>query len=234
MFSKLGRPPVRQRGPQRVVRRSFVAADEDIATLLADARAGCPKSLGKVFEAMRGKLLMLADRELPEALRPKIGPSDLVQETAIDMQHNFAHFRGTTAEECLAWLRTILRNNVVDAVRHYEVARKRATTREIRLADRPSGNERESMPSCGRLPDWSAIRREDMAAVSRALATLPPDQRDVIEMRYWQGLTFVMIGARLNRSGDAVRKTWYRAIANLEAALAADHVASLRRSPADR
>lgn len=198
-----------------------MAVDEDIPTLLADARAGCPKSLGKVFEAMRGQLLMLADRELPEAVRAKIGPSDLVQETAIDMQQNFTQFRGKTAEECFAWLRTILRNNVVDAVRHYERSRKRNGTLEIRLGDRSSSNEREPLPACTRLPDGSAIRREDVAAVSRALATLPPHHRALIEMRYWQGLSFIEIGARLDRSADAVRKAWYRAVENLEAALVA-------------
>lgn len=199
-----------------------MAVGEDITTLLADARAGCPKSLGKVFEAMRGQLLMLADRELPEAVRAKIGPSDLVQETAIDMQQNFTQFRGKTAEECFAWLRTILRNNVVDAVRHYERSQKRDAAREIRLADRPSSSSgREPLPACTRLPDGSAIRREDVAAVTRALATLPPEHREVIEMRYWQGLSFVEIGIRLNRSADAVRKTWYRAVENLEAALVA-------------
>lgn len=194
---------------------------EDIPTLLADARGGCPRSLGKVFEAMRGQLLMLADRELPAGVRAKVGPSDLVQETAIDMQQNFAQFRGKTAEECFAWLRTILRNNVVDAVRHYELSQKRDAAREIRLADRSQSEEREPVPVCTRLPDGSAIRREDMAQVTRALATLPPDHRTLIELRYWQGLSFAEIGARLNRSADAVRKMWYRAVQNLEAALVA-------------
>lgn len=164
---------------------------------------------------------MLADRELPEAVRAKVGPSDLVQETAIDMQQHFNQFRGKTAEECFAWLRTILRNNVVDAVRHYELSQKRDAGREVRLVDRSTSSNRESLPVCTRLPDGSAIRREDVAAVTRALAMLPPDHRELIEMRYWQGLSFAGIGARLDRSADAVRKMWYRAVENLEAALVA-------------
>lgn len=214
-----------------------MVGNDDISRLLADARGGCPKSLGRVFEAMRARLLILADRELPEACRAKIAPSDLVQETAVDMARDFAHFRGNTAEECFAWLRTILRNNVVDTVRQYESSRKREAAREVRFDDRGVGGEREPMPVSDRLPDGSAIRHEDMAAVSRALATLSADHRRVIELRYWQGLSFPEIGLRLDRSADAVRKMWYRAVENLEAALvasrdvpaAADHEApSLR------
>lgn len=91
-------------------------AHDDIRALLAAARDGRPDALGRIFEVARGHLLQLAERDLPSELRPKIGPSDLVQETAIEMQRGFDRFTGTTAEECFAWLREILRNNTVDAV----------------------------------------------------------------------------------------------------------------------
>lgn len=196
-----------------------MAIGDDIPKLLADAREGCPKSLGKVFESMRSRLLLLARRELPEAVQAKVGPSDLVQETAIDMQQHFRQFRGNTAEECFAWLRTVLRNNVVDAIRRYELSQKRDSAREVRIADRSGYGVKDPLPVSTRLPDGSAIRREDMAAVSRALAMLSPDHRELLELRYWQGLSFADIGTRLNRSPDAVRKMWYRAVENLEAAL---------------
>jgi RNA polymerase sigma-70 factor (ECF subfamily) len=174
-----------------------------VPDLIAAARRGCPTSLGQVFEALRAQLIAIANEELPDGLRAKVGPSDLVQETAIDMQRNFDQFRGTTAEECFAWLRSILRNNVVDAVRHFQATRKRDL-------------------ACDRLPEGSAIRHEDAAVVSRLLARLPPEQGRVIELRYWRSLSFAEIGAEMNRSTDAVRKLWYRALERLQAELAAD------------
>jgi RNA polymerase sigma-70 factor (ECF subfamily) len=192
-----------------------------VPDLIAAARRGCPTSLGQVFEALRAQLIAIANEELPDGLRAKVGPSDLVQETAIDMQRNFDQFRGTTAEECFAWLRSILRNNVVDAVRHFQATRKRDLAREQSL-DGTSRSAGGKMPVCDRLPEGSAIRHEDAAVVSRLLARLPPEQGRVIELRYWRSLSFAEIGAEMNRSTDAVRKLWYRALERLQAELAAD------------
>jgi RNA polymerase sigma-70 factor (ECF subfamily) len=118
----------------------------------------------------------VAHRELPQALRGKVGPSDLVQEPAVEAQRGFAGFRGTTAEECFAWLRSILRNNVIDTVRHYEITQKRAADLEISLAT-VAGRRQGGMVELphGR-PDGSAIRREDADALTRALGRLSDDR----------------------------------------------------------
>lgn len=191
-----------------------------VGDLLAAARDGCPTSLGQVFEALRAQLLAVADEELPEALRAKVGPSDLVQETAMDMQRNFERFRGSTAEECFAWLRSILRNNVIDAVRHFEATQKRDVGLEFSLTAGPLPDG-SGLPVCRRLPDGSAIRHEDAALVNRVVARLPADQSRVIELRYWRGMSFAAIGADLGRSEDAVRKLWYRAVERMQVELAA-------------
>lgn len=58
--------------------------------------------------------------------------------------------------------------------------------------------------------------------IGRLLARLPADHPVVIELRYWKGLSFADIGTEMDRSADAVRKLWYRAIERLQAELAAD------------
>lgn len=195
-----------------------------IGDLLDAARRGCPTSLGQLFELLRAHLLSIADQELPPTLRAKIGPSDLVQETAMDMQLGFAQFRGSTPEDCFAWLRAMLRNNVIDAVRHFESTQKRSIAREV-IGGLPPATNDVRMPLDMRLPDGSAIRREDEAAVRRALASLQPDLRRVIESRYWLGRTFAEIAADLGCTPQAARKSWYRALADFQAAFAADRTA---------
>jgi len=187
-----------------------------IGWLLIAARDGQLDAFGRLFEAFRRHLLLLAHRELPLSLRGKIGPSDLVQETAVDARRDFREFRGSTPEECFAWLRSILRNNVVDAVRRYETAQKRAVGREISLTT-PTGRRQGNMIELpDGLPDGSAIRREDAATLVSALGRLSPDHQVVLRLRYWEGLSFVEIGARIDRSPEAVRKLWYRAVARLQ------------------
>jgi len=192
-------------------------ARADIRDLIAAARRGVPDAIGRLFEAARGDLLAVANRELPAEVRAKVGPSDVVQETAVDAHRDFARFNGSTRDELLAWLREILRCNLIDAVRHHRAAFEREAARDADL-----GVSRvDGVPVLTRTPDRSAIRREDEAALAAALARLAPQDRKVLELRHWEGLSFVAMAPLLGRSEEAVRKLWYRAVARLRAELAA-------------
>lgn len=195
--------------------------DQSLPALIAAARRGQSDALGGIFEIMRARLMQTARQELPEGLRAKVAPSDIVQETACDAHRDFARFTGTTADECFAWLRAILRNNVLDAVRRFEQAQKRDTGREISMDSGPGRTIGQSLQLPGQPPDGSAIRREDATVIRRLLTRLPRDYAAVIEMRYWQGLSFPEIASRLARSPEAVRKLWYRGLQQLNVALAA-------------
>lgn len=200
-------------------------APDAIHALLVAARRGAPDALGRIFEAARGHLLQVAARELPPQLRAKIGPSDLVQETAIDMQRGFAQFTGTTADECFAWLREILRNNAVDAIRHYRETLKRAVDREVSLSEKPMRTD-GALVDGRRSPDASAIRREEADALAHVLPRLPMEERLILELRYWSGMSFADIAAHMGRSPKTVRKIWYQAIARTQQELATDDVAA--------
>jgi RNA polymerase sigma-70 factor (ECF subfamily) len=194
-------------------------ARADIRELIDAARSGAPDAIGRIFEAARGHLLQLADHELPAELRAKVGPSDLVQETAVDAHRDFVQFAGTTSEECFAWLRQILHHNVIDAIRHYRGSLKRDIDIEVRIAGRPAEDHAGSVPARGS-PDGSAIRREEAATVNDVLDRLPVDYRRVLQMRYWSGMSFVEMAPALDRSPEAVRKLWYRALERLQDELA--------------
>ena len=192
-------------------------AHADIRDLIAAARRGAPDAIGRLFEAARGDLLQVAARELPADVRGKVGPSDVVQETAIDAHRDFARFNGATRDELFAWLREILRYNLIDTVRHHRAAVEREAARE---AD-PAAGRVGSVPAITRTPARSAIRREEEAALAAALARLAPSDRRVLELRHWEGMTFVAMAPLLGRSEEAVRKMWYRAVARLRAKLTA-------------
>jgi RNA polymerase sigma-70 factor (ECF subfamily) len=187
-----------------------------VARLLDAARDGHGDAFGRLFETFRRHLLLAAHEELPPALRGKLGASDLVQETAVDARRDFPAFRGSTAEECFAWLRAILRHNVVDAVRRYGTSQKRAVGLEVSLASPTGRREGAILEASHGLPDGSAIRREDATLLAAAMGRLSADHQAVLRMRYWDGLSFVEIGDRMSRSPDAVRKLWFRAVQRLQ------------------
>jgi len=172
-------------------------------------------AIGSLLEAARSYLLLQAEHELPLALRAKVGPSDIVQETAIDAHRDFLRFRGTTHEELYAWLRTILKHNVMDAVRRFDMTQKRAAKREASLSVVVDRHGISAFPTDGNSPDHSAIRREDAALLAGVLARVPDDYQKILRLRYWDGLTFPQIATRIGRSDEAARKLWCRALARL-------------------
>ncbi len=72
---------------------------KDADRQLADARAGSREALGGLLEGCRRYLLAIAERQLDPELKSKGGASDLVQETFLEAQRDFARFQGTSPEE---------------------------------------------------------------------------------------------------------------------------------------
>jgi RNA polymerase sigma-70 factor (ECF subfamily) len=177
---------------------------------LAAARAGSPGALGEVFEACRNYLLMIANRELDADLQAKGGASDLVQETFLEAQQAFDRFRGATEAELLDWLGVILRHNVANFRRRYD-ADRRAVAREVPLDGAAAGQA-----AAGPSPSSLAAAGEQVTALDRALGRLPAHYLQVIHWRHRDHLSFEEIGRRLDRSADAARMLWGRAVAQLQ------------------
>lgn len=73
-------------------------------------------------------------------------------------------------------------------------------------------------------PSQNASRNEEEAWLRLALELLAPEDRDVITLRTWGGLTFAQVGERLGLEDNAARMRFGRALQHL-----ADKVLSLRR-----
>jgi RNA polymerase sigma-70 factor (ECF subfamily) len=182
---------------------------------LAAARQGSPEALGQVLELCRRYLLQIATSELDTGLQPKLAASDLVQETFLEAQRVFGRFQGESPAELRAWLRAILLNKLSDGERRYREAAKRHVEKEIGL--NPDSERHRDLPSPHATPSLVLIAEERAAAVTAAIARLPADYRQVVIWRQVENLSFEEMASRLNRSVDAVRKLWWRAIQQLQA-----------------
>jgi RNA polymerase sigma-70 factor, ECF subfamily len=188
---------------------------ENCGQWLAAARAGSTEALGKLLQSCRNYLLLAASQELDSQLHAKGAASDLVQETFLEAQRDFARFNGATEAELLAWLRRVLLNNAANFTRHYH-AGKRQVNREVVLDTDNSAQAggpglADPMPT----PSSEAVEREQAEALQQALARLPDDYRQVIVLRYLESRSFEEIGVVINRSADAVRKHFSRAMRRL-------------------
>jgi RNA polymerase sigma-70 factor (ECF subfamily) len=69
------------------------------------------------LEPYRDYLRTLARLQVPAEFRGKVDPSDLVQETLLRAHQKVGQFRGHTHAELAMWLRRILLNNLMLAMR---------------------------------------------------------------------------------------------------------------------
>ncbi len=192
----------------------MVGSEQGMAQWLHAARAGSQDALGQAFQTCRNYLLLVADKQLDADLLAKGGASDLVQETFLEAQRDFDRFHGTSEEELLAWLRQMLLNNIANFTRRYHTD-KRSLDREVALEPGSAGQRGPAVPAPELTPSSQAIEREQAEALQRALGRLPEDYRRVVVLRYLEGRTFEEIGQLLQRSPDAARKLWTRAMERL-------------------
>lgn len=190
----------------------------DLGDWMQAARAGSQEALGSALETYRRYLLSVAENNLDPRLQAKGGASDLVQETFLEAQRDFEQFTGTTEAELLAWLRKLLLNNMGNFARKYRDTEKRAVGREVALPTEGSSASGAPTPVAvgkGPSPSGLAIANEQAQAIQLALDRLPEDYRRVIQLRYQEEKSFEEIGRLLNRSPDAARKLWSRAMQQL-------------------
>jgi RNA polymerase sigma-70 factor, ECF subfamily len=193
----------------------------DTNQLLAGARAGDADCLGWLLEIYRNYLNLLASAELNQRLRSRVNPSDLVQETFLCASRHFGEFCGSSEQEWLGWLRTILRRSVLKMVQRQVVARKRSVLREVSLQELAirSGPEASGLAnlvvSSGSSPSSQARRQELSSLLAERLSRLPGPCREVLVLRHLEGLSFPAVADRMGRPVGAVRVLWLRALERL-------------------
>jgi RNA polymerase sigma-70 factor (ECF subfamily) len=189
----------------------------DVAQWLAAARAGSREALGRVLETFRGYLLLVADREMDPELRAKGGGSDLVQETFLEAQRDLAGFHGNSVQELRAWLRRVLLNNLANFTRQFRARGKRDVRREASLEAGGSSHERGAgLAADISSPSGQAVAQEQAEALAKALECLPPDYRRVLDLRHNEQLSFEEIGRQMQRTANAARMLWLRAVERLQ------------------
>jgi RNA polymerase sigma-70 factor (ECF subfamily) len=198
---------------------------QSVDSQIAAARAGSNEALGELLESWRDYLLLVANQELESVLSPKGGASDLVQQTFLEAQRDLQRFDGSTVGEWVGWLRTILDHNLANFRRCYLATEKRDIKREV-----PLGTFADRDSCCGlhfvgdtQSPSQCVIAGEQALRLKQTLSQLPELQRRVIELRHRDGLSFAEIGRLTDRSAEAARKLWSRAIKRLAHELVIHH-----------
>ena len=135
-------------------------------------------------------------------LRNRDDAEDVTSEVFRDALANIGKFEYRGAPFA-SWLYRIASNAIADRWQH--AAREQGAA----LAGDPADDSTRANPE--------AV--ESRARLFRQVATLPADQRRVIEMRFAEGRSIAEIAREIGRSSGAVKQLQFRAIQNLRASI---------------
>jgi RNA polymerase sigma-70 factor, ECF subfamily len=133
---------------------------------------------------------------------------DVVQEAFVEIWRRADQFdaRRGSAE---AWTYGIVRNRAIDRVRKHSVRQRTA---------QEAANEREPASVS---PLEEAQRREERLAVAHAVSSIPKEQREALELAYFEGLSHSEIAARTGAPLGTIKTRIRSAMEKLGLALSA-------------
>ncbi|MBS0576272.1 MAG: sigma-70 family RNA polymerase sigma factor [Proteobacteria bacterium] len=176
-----------------------MAADADITTLLESARGGDRAALDTVLAALYRELHAMARRQLHGQRGGTLDTTALVHESYFKLIRN-QHAQFADRAHFFAYAATAMRSVVVDYARQ-RLSQKRGGDQQ-RVTDLPEDITAGIELGEEMLHLDNAL--EKLAATDKRLA-------QVVELRYFAGLSEVQIGELLGCSERTVRRDWQKA-----------------------
>jgi RNA polymerase sigma-70 factor (ECF subfamily) len=174
--------------------------DETLDRLVADAQAGNAEAFGAIFDAYAGPIY----RFIASRVKSPSDAEDLTQLVFVKALEALPRYeaRGIPFG---GWLFRLARNAIIDQIRTRKdhLSLVTAVTRET---DDPG-------------PEARAALRDDLHRVALALRELTDDQREVIELRFFAGLSVLEAAEAMDRQEGTIRGLQFRAIAALRRSL---------------
>ena len=170
--------------------RQLHAREAALAALVGRAAEGDERAIAALYDETSAFVYGLALRILgdPQAAE------DVTIDVYTQVSRQVSSYDGTRGTPS-AWLLTLTRSRAIDRLRQeaHRRAREEPLVDEMRLPSLTTGPE-----------EWS-ITTERRRLVQRALARLTPEQRQVIDLAYYAGLSQTEIAAQLGQPLGTVK-----------------------------
>jgi RNA polymerase sigma-70 factor (ECF subfamily) len=169
---------------QQIMSNSPTSPTSDSA---GDWRSSVPEKYWDVIDRYREELTLQA----LGILKSRHDAEDVVQETFAEAFRNVE--RLSKAESIGAWLKMANHRNALNRLRGGKRAAKKVSARQQQALE----------------PGFTTggfSRVELRESISHAMQALPAELKEIVELRFWQQLSYDEIGARLKLSPDAVQR----------------------------
>lgn len=173
------------------------------AILAQRIRSGDREAIGELYDGEAGIALAVATR----LLRSREAAEDVVHDAFVQVWRSIDRYDPAIGS-MRSWLLTIVRNKAIDSLR-----RTRPTEHVDEL-------ELQSLLRSAPNPTAeAALASLDRTAVRAAIAELPSDQREAVELAYFAGLTYREVATRLEIPAGTAASRLRLALAKLRTTL---------------
>jgi RNA polymerase sigma-70 factor (ECF subfamily) len=187
----------------------------ETCALLQQVRQGDAQALERLLERHRRNLRDFVEFHFDPRLRARLDPSDVVQETQLEVMRRIDDFLANPPMPFRLWLRKKARERLFNLRRDHLARARRSVAREEALPHRSSLLLARPLLARGPSPSQLLQSRELAERVSRAVARLAAGDREILLLRHAEDLPFKEIGCLLDLEPATARKRFGRALIRL-------------------
>jgi RNA polymerase sigma factor (sigma-70 family) len=198
---------------------------EGFRQLLSQAQAGDRQAMDRLFELIRPHLALVASA-YADSDRPDESTSDLIQDAALRAWQAIGEFRGAEGDDethamFMAWLTRIVHRVGLNAARDRQAQRRNPPQKTLSL-DVAGRSEESNGPAMepaanGPSPSGNLAGVEQRQIIQAALEQVLDDEdRTIVRLRFFDGLSLRQISERLNVTYDHVRERYRVSMRKLE------------------
>jgi RNA polymerase sigma-70 factor, ECF subfamily len=174
--------------------------DSITRNLWLKARSGDREAYDQLFALHADRALLFIRARLGPRLRTQVESVDVLQDAYLAAHQGFEKFEYVDEGAFVRWLCRIIENRIRDLGEHFGALKRQPV--ELPRSD-PTGV-------------ISALdRSEHREKIARGLDSLSNDHRQVLLLRFFEGLSAEETGQRMERTAGAIRKLTARALIEL-------------------
>jgi RNA polymerase sigma-70 factor (ECF subfamily) len=189
-------------------------------SLLEEVRQGDREALGRLLARYRPDLHAFVAHHLDPGLRARVDPSDVVQETQLEVVRRMADYLARRPMPFHLWVRKTAYERLLNLRRDHRQTARRSVSREVPLPDHSSLLLAGPLVRVEPSPSQEAEARDLAERVGRAVADLAEADREMLLLRHAEGLSYDEISCLLEIEPAAARKRYGRALIRLQKVLA--------------
>ena len=176
----------------------------DLSELMKRAKKGDETAFSELVRETEASVY----RYLYTLIKNREDALDLSQETYLKLWRTLGSYRGDCSPT--TWILRIAKNTAID---HLRKTAKTGDTLPLAHTDKDGNETSFDLPDTDvdANPEQALARMQTRAAVRKAILSLPEEQRDVIVLREFEGLSYEEIAARLSLEIGTVKSRLSRA-----------------------